>query len=124
MIAIPNSVVVNSAVASYTNFPHLRLEIDVTVAVTEDLGRIRELLLGLVEGDGRFMADPRPDMVVTALNDYNVAVRFRAWLADEQQHIPVRFELRERVFETLRTADVDMPYETLEVRTRALASGE
>ena len=120
MIAIPNSVVVNSAVASYTNFPHLRLEVDATVGVNEDLGRIRTLLLDLVEGDPRFMKDPRPDMVVTALNDYNVAVRFRAWLADEQHHIAVRFELRERTYEALRAADVDMPYETLEVRTRAL----
>ncbi len=47
MLAVPNATIVNQVVASYTNFPHLRLDIDVTVAVTEDLGRVRQILLGL-----------------------------------------------------------------------------
>jgi small conductance mechanosensitive channel len=115
MLAIPNSQIVNSTVASYTNFPNLRIEIDFTVAVTEDLGRIRELLLDLIHDDERFLDEPRPDVVVTQLNDYNVAMAFRAWLEDERKHIPVRFEMRQKVFETLRDAGVDMPYETLQL---------
>ncbi|MEM9691009.1 MAG: mechanosensitive ion channel family protein [Myxococcota bacterium] len=115
MLAIPNSQIVNSTVHSYTNFPNLRLEIDVTVAVDEDFGRIRQLLLAIVEKDERFLEEPAPTVVVTALNDYNVGLQFRAWLRDERSHIAVRFELRERAFETLRRAEVDMPYETLQV---------
>lgn len=121
MLAIPNTQIVNSTVASYTNFPNLRLEVDATVAVTEDLGRARRVLLDLVEGDERFLDDPAPDVVVTALNDYNVALRLRAWLRDERNHIPERFELRERAFVALTEAGVNMPYETLEVHTRAAA---
>lgn len=124
MLAIPNSSIVNTTVASYTNFPNLRIEVDVTVSVEENLGRIRQLLLEMVAGDERFLDDPPPAVVATALNDYNVALQFRAWLKDERARIPVRFETRERVFETLREAGVDMPYETLaltpvEVTTKA-----
>ncbi|MEO1632641.1 MAG: mechanosensitive ion channel domain-containing protein [Bacteroidota bacterium] len=39
MLAVPNATVINSVVASYTNFPNLRLGIEVTVGVNEDLGR-------------------------------------------------------------------------------------
>jgi small conductance mechanosensitive channel len=112
MLAIPNSQIVNSSVASYTNFPNLRLDVDFTVAVTENLGRIRALLLEMVEDDERFLAEPEPTVVVTALNDYNVAMCLRVWLEDERKHITVRFEVREKLFETLREAGVDMPYET------------
>ncbi len=115
MLAIPNSAVVNSTVASYTNFPHLRLDVDVTVGTGEDLGRVRRLLLGIVGGDERYLTEPAPDGVVTALNDYNVAMQLRAWLQDERRHTTLRAELRERMFEALRAADVEMPFQTFSV---------
>ncbi|MEZ4340039.1 MAG: mechanosensitive ion channel family protein [Sandaracinaceae bacterium] len=125
MLAIPNSTVVNTTVASYTNFAHLRLDVAVTVGVEEDLGRVRELLLELVAAREGFLEDPAPTVVVTALNDYNVAIELRAWLADETAHISERFALREAVFETLRAAKVHLPYETIElapVSVRQLAA--
>ena len=119
MLAIPNSQVINSIVASYTNFPHIRLDVDLTISVEEDIGRARELLLRGLAGDDRFMKEPAPRVVVKALNDYNVALQLQAWIDDEREHIPMRFELRERCFETLRRAKIDMPYETFEVRLPA-----
>lgn len=115
MLAIPNSQVINSIVASYTNFPNLRLDVDVSVAVHEDLGRVRQLLLGAVAADPRFMPTPSPQVVVKALGDYNVALQLQVWLLDERTHVPVKFELRERCFEALRAGGVEMPFETLEV---------
>lgn len=113
MLAIPNSKVVGSTVASYTNFPHLRLDIDVTVSVEEDLSRVRSTLLSLVSEDARFCDTPPARVVTTALNDYNVALQLQVWLKDERSHVAERCELRERCFEALRTAGVDMPFETL-----------
>ena len=45
MLAVPNSTIINTTVASYTNFPHLRLDIAVGIAVDEDIDRVRSLLL-------------------------------------------------------------------------------
>jgi small conductance mechanosensitive channel len=115
MLAIPNTEILNTVVASYTNFPNLRLDIDVTVGVGEDLGRVRSLLLGLVSHDDRFLADPAPQVVVMALNDYNVAVQLRAWLDNEREHVAARLELREKAFNALREAGVDMPFETVQL---------
>ncbi|MCA9973246.1 MAG: mechanosensitive ion channel family protein [Anaerolineales bacterium] len=116
MLAVPNSDIINKTVASYTNFPHLRLDIDVTVGVSEDIGRVRRLLLGIVETNPAFLQTPAPRVVVVALNDYNVALQLQAWIADERAHVEMRFELREQVFETLNQAGVDMPFETLQIR--------
>lgn len=115
MLAIPNRTVVNTTVASYTNFPNLRLEIDITVGVAEDLGRIRRLLLDLVDGRPGFMTKPEPQVVVTALNDYNVAIQLRAWIEDETTHLRERFALREDAYAALNGAGVDMPFETLQI---------
>lgn len=123
MLAIPNSTVLNSTVASYTNFPNLRIDVDVTVGTGEDLGRVRRALLALVAADDRYLAEPAPVVVVTALNDYNVAVQVRAWLKDERTHMASRFDLRERSFEALRAAGVDMPLETLQIAPLTISGG-
>ena len=115
MLAVPNTEIINRTVASYTNFPHLRLDVAATVGTTEDLGRVRRLLLELAMSEPAFMDDPRPKVVVTELNDYNVKVELRVWLEDERLHIARRSELRERMFETLRAAGVHMPLETFQL---------
>lgn len=115
MLAVPNTEVINRTVASYTNFPHLRLDIAVTIAVSESIPHVRQLLLGLVSSRNGFMQAPQPRVVVTALNDYNVALELQAWIEDERKHIQARFDLREAVFTTLTEAGVEMPFETLQL---------
>jgi len=113
MLAIPNATIVNSTVVSYTNFPHLRLDIEFTIGVGEDVERVRRILCGLVEGDDRYLSQPAPTVVLTELGDYNNTVRFRPWLDNEKDHLVSRFELRERAYRALTAAGVDMPFETL-----------
>ena len=115
MLAVPNSEVMNKTVASFTNFPHLRLDIAVTIAVTEDIDRTRDILLALVADQEAFMATPPPTVVVTQLNDYNVALELRVWILNEREHIARRFALREAVFKALTSAGIDMPYQTISV---------
>lgn len=113
MLTIPNTEVINEIVASYTNYPHLRLDVKVTIAVDEDIQKVRKILLGLVEGDDRYMTSPAPRVLVTELNDYNVAMELQAWIENERTHVPMRSELRERAYNALIDAGVDMPFETL-----------
>lgn len=115
MLAVPNADVINKTVASYTNFPHLRLDVPITIGVDEDIQRARRLLLSIVERDSDYLKDPPPEVVVHQLNDYNVELILRAWLDDERQHVPKRFELREKMYEILQSEGVDMPYETLNI---------
>lgn len=115
MLAVPNTEIINKTVASYTNFPHLRIDVPLTVGVGEDLSRVRETLLELVRDDARYMTRPEPSVVVKRLNDYNVEVEMRAWAHDERRHIELRSELREAAFDALRRAEVDMPFETLRI---------
>ena len=113
MLAVPNIEIINKTVASYTNFPHLRLDVALTIAPEEDIDRVRRLLLNVVERDTDYLDKPSPRVVLTEVNDYNITVELQAWLRDERQHIEKRFELREKMLETLLREDVDMPYETI-----------
>lgn len=115
MLAVPNTEVMTKTVVSYTNFPHLRLDIAVTIGVTENLDKVRTLLIALVKTDEDLMADPPPLVVVTQLNDYNVTLELRVWLKDERNHVLKRFDLREKIFKTLTENRIDMPFETIQL---------
>lgn len=115
MLAVPNTEIVNKTVASYTNFPNLRLDIGVTIAVDEDIENTRQILLGLVDDDPDYLKTPPPRIVVTGLNDYNIALELQAWLMDERLHVEKRFALREKVFQALTRAGIEMPFETIQL---------
>jgi len=115
MLAVPNTEIVNKTVASYTNFPNLRLDIAVTIEVNEDIENARQILLGLVDGDLEYLNEPAPRVIVSALNDYNIGIELQAWLKDERQHVEKRSELREKAFNALNRAGVNMPFETIQL---------
>jgi len=115
MLAVPNTEMINKTVTSYTNFPHLRLDIQATVGVEEDINKVRQVLLDVIEGDPDFMDQPPARVIVTQLNDYNVAVELQAWIGNERVHISKRSELREKVFLALTEAQIEMPFETIKL---------
>jgi small conductance mechanosensitive channel len=115
MLAVPNTEMINKTVTSYTNFPHLRLDIPVTVGVHEDIDRVRQILLGIVQDNPDYLEEPAARVMVTQLNDYNVALELRAWIKDERSHVQMRSDLREKVYRALSAAQVDMPFQTLQL---------
>lgn len=115
LISIPNSVMVNTKVRSYTMSPHLRLDIDVTIGVNEKIADAREAILGIVRADARFLTEPPAEVVVVTLGDYFVKLELKVWLRDPRIHIPVREELREGIKNALDSASIVMPYETIEL---------
>jgi len=115
MLAVPNTEIINKTVASYTNFPNLRLDIQVTIGVKEDIEKTRQILFNLLRNKPEFLVEPPPRVVVTSLNDYNITLELQVWLKDERTHIDKRYKLREEVFNTLRAAGIEMPFETLSI---------
>lgn len=115
MLAIPNSTMVNTTVASYTNFPNLRLDVAVTVGVDQNIDRAREILIGLIRDNPDYLIDPPPQVVVKSLNDYNIELELRAWIKNERQHVAKRYALREAIFEAFTAAEIDMPFETIQL---------
>lgn len=113
MLAIPNARAVESVVASYTNFPHLRVDIPLDVGVGEDLAEVRRLLLEMVREKDGVLEDPAPTVAVNRLGDYSVTVTLMVWIEDERRHLSWKSDLREEAFDTLRAAGIDMPYETI-----------
>jgi small conductance mechanosensitive channel len=90
--------------------------------VNEDIWKTRRLVLSIVENDPDYLKEPPPEVVVSQLGDYNIELILRVWLDDERTHVAHRFELREKMYETLVSAGVDMPYQTIQLEPLVVES--
>ncbi len=115
MVSIPNQIIAANKIVSYTMFPTLRLDMPVTIGVTEPIAPARKALLAIVEDDDRFTDSPQPEVLVTKLGDYFVELELRVWVKNVLSHIPVRAELRERIKDSLDAAGIEMPFETIAI---------
>lgn len=116
LLTIPNKDIVNNTVASYSNFPNLRIDIKFSVDVNEDIDKIRSILLKLVENDDEFLKRPEPKVVLESINNFNIEIIFRIWIKNEREFIDTTLDLRERVLKALISGNINMPYETIEVK--------
>ena len=113
MLAVPNTEIINKTVTSYTNFPHLRLDVAVTVGVNENIEKVRQILFEVIRDDPDYLQEPPARVVITQLNDYNVALELQVWIKDERIHIEKRFDLREKIFNALTEKQIEMLFETI-----------
>lgn len=120
MVSIPNQNIAANKVISYTMFPHLRLDIDVTIGVEEPIDKARQVMLKIVRGDKKFMDDPPPVVLVQELGDFYTKIQLRVWLENTLTHIPVRAELREKIKDAFDAAKIEMPFETFEVLNKRI----
>jgi small conductance mechanosensitive channel len=115
MVSIPNQNIAANKIISYTMFPHLRLDMDVTIGVEEPIEPARQEMLKIIKDDKRFMTDPEPVVLVEELGDFYTKLQLRVWLEDTHRHIPVRAELREKIKNAFDNAKIEMPFEKIEV---------
>jgi len=115
MLAVPNTTIINEVVASYTNFPHLRIEVNFTVGCNEKLVQIRSILEELVSKNEEYMQSPKCELLVDAINDYNLGLIFRVWIDNEREHINLKNQLTEDIYNAMLENKIEMPLETIQM---------
>lgn len=96
IVSIPNSVIINNKIKCYTMEPNLRIAVDLTVGIEENIDRARELILSTIKDDDRFKSKPSPTVEVTDLTNTLVTLQFRAWVVDVRHHLDAAADVRER----------------------------
>ncbi|MEM6325554.1 MAG: mechanosensitive ion channel family protein [Bacteroidota bacterium] len=112
---LPNARVIEEKILNHSMHRALRVVIPFGIAYKESPQDAREVVLALTEGDARLHPDFPPRAVVTNLNDSSVDMELRVHLKDAKLEVPVGFEYREKVFEALKAADIEIPFPHLQL---------
>ncbi|MGJ8673792.1 mechanosensitive ion channel family protein [Rubritalea sp.] len=79
-LRIPNSAIMTSAMTNFSRNPLRRFDFAVGVSVELDLIKVRELGMETLLSLKSILSDPAPTIVVEALGDSTVNMRFYAWI--------------------------------------------
>ncbi|MFB6229943.1 MAG: mechanosensitive ion channel family protein [Salinibacter sp.] len=110
IMVLPNTEMITQRVMNHTKRNVLRIDIPFGIAYKERPAEAREVLLPIVEDDDRILSEPSPTAVVTEMDDSSVNMSLRFYIRDPSQEVPIRWEYTEKVRETLRDADIEIPF--------------
>ncbi len=114
-MVMPNTHMINQKLINHTILGIVRVEVPFGIAYKEYPQAARDVVLKLVEGDGRLHPDYKPSVVVTKLNDSSVDMALRVYLTNPKLEVPVKLEYVEKIREALREADIEIPFPHLQL---------
>ncbi len=108
-LSVPNSALWNTSILNYTRLPTRRLDIPVGIAYEDDVEKALSLLLEKLRTDSRVLADPEPQVMVTALGESAVDLNLRCWSLRED-FWALRFDLNKNAKLWLDSAGISIPF--------------
>ena len=83
MVRIPNETLVKSTFTNVTHFPIRRVDVLVGVAYSEDLGRVRQVLLEVARDNPNVLMEPEPLVIFQGYNSSSIDFKFAVWARQE-----------------------------------------
>ena len=108
LVRIPNEALIKSEVVNYTRYPIRRVDVDLTVAFRQDLGRVRALLEAIADDEPLCFDEPRPQFVVRRFSDVGIELRFSVW-TQRDNALEVGTIVQQRMQEAFEREGVELP---------------
>ena len=109
LIIVPNNKIISDIITNINAKDTRRVDLTVGISYSDDISKTKEILKRLAKEDSRILADPAPAIAVAELADSSVNLVFRPWVKTED-YWDVRFELTEKIKNTLDEAGISIPF--------------
>jgi small conductance mechanosensitive channel len=120
-IIVPNGQVTSGNILNYTINGTRRIDMTVSVSYDDDLKKARRVIESVLAADKRILPTPAPVVAVSEMGDSSMDLVVRPWVKTDD-YWPVRFDLTEKLKETLDEHGLTMPFPTQEVYVRSDAA--
>lgn len=117
MVCIPNSEITSNKLINYMAKDKIRQELRFSVAYNADYKRAKELIMQCVKDNGKCLEDPEPTIVLSEQADSALILSLKVWTTHDV-YWDVRYDLMERVTDTLLANNIEIPYNQLDVHMR------
>jgi|UniRef100_UPI00404729FB small conductance mechanosensitive channel len=108
-VVIPNGNLANADVINITSQPTRRVDMNVGVAYSSDLKKVRKVVLAILAKDSRVHSDPEPLVVLTNFGDSSLDLVIRAW-TDTDCYWEVYHETLEKIKEAFEKEQIEIPF--------------
>jgi len=114
MIVIPNGTLSNSNIVNVTREPKRRLDLTVGIDYSEDIRRVKSVLLSVLEKQEMILPEEDKTIFVNSFDSSAITMGIRVWVATEN-YWTVKFELMERIKYAFDENQITIPFDQLDV---------
>lgn len=111
---IPNGTITSSTVTNYSAMKTRRVDLDFTVSYSADTDKVKTVLNETVQSDERILKDPRPQVVMSALEENDVKFTVRVWV-NSADYWNVYYGTLENVKHRFDAEGIEIPFPQLDV---------
>jgi small conductance mechanosensitive channel len=108
-VTLPNKEVAQRQIVNHSRYPETRLHVPLRVGHGEPIARVREVLLEAIAAEAHVLAQPAPQVVVTALDVTGVALELRVWLKNPAPPSATLFHFLELAKSRFDAAGIALP---------------
>src|SRR5690554_885567 len=113
-IFIPNGILSNGTVINYSREPNRRANLKITVATDNDLRKVNEVLLQVLNNNPKVLKNPAPAVVLAAIVESSAVFYVRPWSARKEFSAMVS-EVLFGIKEAFEREKIKTPTQSLEV---------
>jgi len=108
-ITIPNTTVWGSDIQNYSRHDTRRVDMVFGIGYGDDMDKAMKIIKDILDKDGRILADPETQIVISGLGDSAVDITVRPWVNSEN-YWPVKFDVTKKVKEEFDANDISIPF--------------
>lgn len=108
-IIVPNGQMMNGAITNYSSHDTRRVDLVVGVGYDDDIDVVRRVLEGVVADDPRVLADPAPNIRMSAMGDSSVSWIVRPWV-EAADYWSVYWEMTEEIKRRFDAEGISIPF--------------
>ena len=119
-IIVPNGTVWGAVIKNYSVNDTRRNDMVVGVSYDDDLGKVIEVIQGVLAADPRVLQDPQPLVAVSEMADSSMNLVVRPW-SKRQDSGALRCDLTRKLKEDLESAGCSIPFPQQDVHIHQVA---
>ena len=108
-IFVPNGKLAGDNLTNFTRNDTRRMDMVIGVGYGEDVRKVRDVLLGIINEDERMLKDPAPRVAVLELAESSVNFAFRPWVPTDL-YWDIYFDTMEKIKLRLDEEDIQIPF--------------
>jgi len=114
VVRIPNETLMKSQITNLTKYPIRRVDIDLSVAYKEDLDKVKELLMTIIQEHPLALKDPEPLFIFKAFGASSLDMMIGVW-AKRDNFLTLKNELQFHIKKKFDETGIEIPFPQLVV---------
>ncbi len=113
-IRIPNEKLIKTQVTNITRFPIRRLNIDISIAYKEDIGKVKEILLDIARHNPYCLGNPEPLFVIKEFGNNGIELLLGVWFT-KTDYLALKNSIMQEIKERFDKERIEIPFPHISV---------